>query len=65
MLTTIYDFWYAAFQAEQSSGTEGWAHNFSFLNLFQYVTFRAATAGLLSFGISILIGPRIIRKLIS
>ena len=65
MLTTIYDFWYAAFQAEQSSGTEGWAHTFSFLNLFQYVTFRAATAGLLSFGISILIGPRIIRKLIS
>ena len=65
MLTAIYDFWYAAFQAEQSSGTEGWAHTFSFLNLFQYVTFRAATAGLLAFGISILIGPRIIRKLIS
>lgn len=65
MLTAIYDFWYAAFQAEQSAGTEGWAHTFSFLNLFQYVTFRAATAGLLAFGISILIGPRIIRKLIS
>jgi phospho-N-acetylmuramoyl-pentapeptide-transferase len=65
MLTAIYDFWHAAFQAEQSSGTEGWAHTFSFLNLFQYVTFRAATAGLLAFGISILIGPRIIRKLIS
>lgn len=65
MLTAIYDFWYAAFLAEQSSGTTGWAHTFSFLNLFQYVTFRAATAGLLSFGISILIGPRIIRKLIS
>lgn len=65
MLTTIYDFWYAALQAEISSGQEGWAHTFSFLNLFQYVTFRAATAGLLAFSISILIGPRIIRKLIS
>lgn len=64
MLTAIYDFWYAAFQAEKIEG-EGWAHTFSFLNLFQYVTFRAATAGLLSFGLSLLIGPRIIRKLIS
>ncbi len=65
MLTAIYDFWFAAFQAENNSNTEGWAHTFSFLNLFQYVTFRAATAGLLSFGLSLLIGPRIIRKLIS
>lgn len=66
MLTTIYDFWYAALQAEIAAGeTNGWAHTFSFLNLFQYVTFRAATAGLLAFAISILIGPRIIRKLIS
>ncbi len=66
MLTAIYDFWYAAFQAEIAAReTDGWAHTFSFLNLFQYVTFRAATAGLLAFVISILIGPRIIRKLIS
>ena len=66
MLTAIYDFWYTAFQAEIAAGeTDGWAHTFSFLNLFQYVTFRAATAGLLAFVISILIGPRIIRKLIS
>ena len=65
MLTAIYDFWYAAFQAEIASNKEGWAHMFSFLNLFQYVTFRAATAGLLAFGLSILLGPRIIRKLIS
>ena len=66
MLTAIYDFWYAAHQAEIAAGvTDGWAHTFSFLNLFQYVTFRAATAGLLAFVISILIGPRIIRKLIS
>ncbi len=65
MLTAIYDFWYAAFQAENKNGIEGWAHTFSFLNLFQYVTFRAATAGLLSFTLSLLIGPRIIRRLIS
>jgi phospho-N-acetylmuramoyl-pentapeptide-transferase len=65
MLTAIYDFWYAAFQAEITSNKEGWAHTFSFLNLFQYVTFRAATAGLLAFAISIILGPWIIRKLIS
>ncbi len=66
MLTAIYDFWYAAHQAEIAAGDkDGWAHTFSFFNLFQYVTFRAATAGLLAFVISILIGPRIIRKLIS
>lgn len=60
MLTAIYDYWYAASQAD-----EAWADTFSFLNLFQYVTFRAATAGLLAFVISIILGPRIIRKLIS
>lgn len=65
MLTAIYDFWLAAFQAENESGNHGWAHTFSFLNLFQYITFRAATAGLLAFGISIIIGPRVIRHLIS
>lgn len=65
MLTAIYDFWYAAFQAEIASDTDGWAHTFSFLNLFKYVTFRAATAGLLAFAISIILGPWIIRKLIS
>jgi phospho-N-acetylmuramoyl-pentapeptide-transferase len=65
MLTAIYDYWHAAHQAEIASGKEDWAHTFSFLNLFGYVTFRAATAGLLSFGVSILIGPLIIRKLIS
>lgn len=66
MLTAIYDYWYAAHQAEILDGNkDGWAHTFSFLNLFGYVTFRAATAGLLSFGLSILLGPYIIRKLIS
>jgi phospho-N-acetylmuramoyl-pentapeptide-transferase len=65
MLPAIYDFWFSAFQAEQAAGQEGWAHTFSFLNLFQYVTFRAATAGLLAFILSVIFGPRVIRKLIS
>jgi phospho-N-acetylmuramoyl-pentapeptide-transferase len=65
MLPAIYDFWLSAFEAEQAAGDPGWAHTFSFLNLFQYITFRAAVSGLLAFVISILIGPRVIRKLIS
>ncbi len=65
MLPAIYDFWFQAFQAEQASGQPGWAHMFSFLNLFQYITFRAAAAGLLAFGVSVVFGPRVIRKLIS
>jgi phospho-N-acetylmuramoyl-pentapeptide-transferase len=65
MLPAIYDFWFSAFQAELAAGQEGWAHTFSFLNLFQYVTFRAATAGLLAFMLSVIFGPRVIRKLIS
>jgi phospho-N-acetylmuramoyl-pentapeptide-transferase len=65
MLPAIYDFWFSAFQAEQAAGQEGWAHTFSFLNLFQYVTFRAASAGLLAFILSVIFGPRVIRKLIS
>lgn len=65
MLPAIYDFWYQAFEAEKASGHQGWAHTFTFLNLFQYVTFRAACAGLLAFLLSIVFGPRVIRKLIS
>ena len=65
MLPAIYDFWYQAFQAEMASGHKGWAEACSFLNLFQYVTFRAASAGLLSFILSVIFGPRVIRKLIS
>lgn len=65
MLPAIYDFWYQAFQAEIASGNTGWAHSCSFLNLFQYVTFRAASAGLLAFILSMVFGPRVIRKLIS
>ncbi len=65
MLPAIYDFWYQAYEAENTAGTEGWAHAFSFLNLFQYITFRAASAGILAFLISVVFGPRVIRKLIS
>jgi len=65
MLPAIYDFWRQAFEAEQATGHHGWAYTFSFLNLFQYITFRAATAGLLSFVLSLLFGPWVIRKLIS
>ena len=65
MLPAIYDFWLQAFEAEKASGQQGWAHACSFLNLFQYITFRAASAGLLAFILSLLIGPRVIRKLIS
>lgn len=65
MLPAIYDFWHQAHQAELQAGEEGWAHLFSFLNLFQYITFRAAAAGLFAFSLSIIFGPRVIRKLIS
>ncbi len=65
MLPAIYDFWREAFEAERAAGESGWAEMFSFLNLFQYITFRAAAAGLLAFALSILAGPRVIRKLIS
>jgi phospho-N-acetylmuramoyl-pentapeptide-transferase len=65
MLPALYDFWFQAFEAERMSGHQGWAHTFSFLNLFQYITFRAASAGLLSFVLSLVVGPRVIRKLIS
>jgi phospho-N-acetylmuramoyl-pentapeptide-transferase len=65
MLPAIYDFWYQAFEAERAAGTPGWAQSFSFLNLFQYITFRAAVAGLLAFTLSVVFGPRVIRRLIS
>lgn len=65
MLPAIYDFWYQAFEAERASGQHGWAYACSFLNLFQYITFRAASAGLLAFILSVIFGPRVIRRLIS
>ncbi|MES2476010.1 MAG: phospho-N-acetylmuramoyl-pentapeptide-transferase [Verrucomicrobiota bacterium] len=60
MLPAIYDFWLNAFD-----NGEAWAKSWSFLNLFQYITFRAACAGLLAFILSVLVGPRVIRRLIS
>ncbi len=60
MLPAIYDYWLNAFE----NGAE-WAQRFSFLNLFHYVTFRAACAGLMSFLLSVTFGPRVIRRLIS
>lgn len=65
MLPAIHDFWKAAFEAENAAKTEGWAHACSFLNLLGYITFRAALACLVSFIVSLMFGPRVIRKLIS
>lgn len=60
MLPAIYDFWLNAYQ-----NGEEWAKTFRFLNLFQYITFRAAAAGLFAFLLSVIFGPRVIRRLIS
>ena len=60
MLPAIYDYWLNAYEQGQA-----WAVSCRFLNLFQYITFRAACAGLLAFILSLLFGPRVIRKLIS
>jgi len=65
MLYWIYEWWKAAFDAEKASGVQDWAHTFSFLNLLGYITFRAAVACLLAFVVSLLAGPRVIRRLIS
>ena len=60
MLYAIYEWWKEAHEANKE-----WAHTFSFLNLLGYITFRAALGCLLSFVISIIVGPRVIRRLIS
>jgi len=60
MLPALYDYWSNAYEHG-----DAWAGACHFLNLFQYITFRAASAGLLAFILSILAGPRVIRKLIS
>jgi phospho-N-acetylmuramoyl-pentapeptide-transferase len=60
MLYWIYEWWQAA-----SERGEDWAHSLRFLNLLQYLTFRAAAAALLAFGLSVIAGPRVIRRLIS
>lgn len=60
MLYSIYQWWHAASESGAS-----WAETFSFLNILQYITVRAILACLGTFCLSLLIGPRIIRKLIS
>lgn len=60
MLYWIYEQW-----LEASKDGKAWALTFSFLNLLQYITFRAALATIFSFVLSLVIGPRVIRKLIS
>ena len=65
MLYAIYEWWKAALDAEIARGVKEWAHTFSFLNLLGYITFRAAVGCLLAFVISIIAGPRVIRRLIS
>lgn len=65
MLYLIYEWWQAAFDAEKAAGVREWAHSFSFFNLLQYITFRAACGCLLAFFLSVVAGPRVIRRLIS
>jgi phospho-N-acetylmuramoyl-pentapeptide-transferase len=65
MLYWIYQYWKETFALENANGTEGWAHTFDALNLFRYITFRAAVACFLAFAVSVAAGPRVIRKLIS
>ena len=65
MLFAIYEWWAAAFEAENAAGVHGWASKFSFFNVLQYITVRAALAFLMAFFVSLAIGPRVIRKLIS
>jgi phospho-N-acetylmuramoyl-pentapeptide-transferase len=60
MLPALYDYWLNAYEHGES-----WAVSCRFLNLFQYITFRAISAGLLAFILSLVIGPRVIRRLIS
>ena len=60
MLYWIYEQW-----LEASKEGESWAETFGFLNLLQYITFRAALAALMSFVLSLILGPRLIRLLIS
>lgn len=65
MLYWIYEWWKAAFDAEKAAGVQDWAHTFSFLNLLGYITFRAALGCILAFAVSVIAGPRVIRRLIS
>ncbi|MGE9270057.1 MAG: phospho-N-acetylmuramoyl-pentapeptide-transferase [Verrucomicrobiales bacterium] len=65
MLYWIYEWWQSSFDAEQAAGEQGWAHALRVLNLLQYITFRAALGSLMAFILSVVLGPRVIRRLIS
>jgi phospho-N-acetylmuramoyl-pentapeptide-transferase len=66
MFPLLYDFWLHAYETQRAAGTtDGWAFTYSFFNLFQYPTFRSASAGLTAFLLTLLAGPWVIRKLIS
>ncbi len=60
MLYWIYEIWKRALEEGET-----WAHAFRFLNLFGYITPRAGLATLMSFLLTLFIGPRVIRRLIS
>nr|WP_189572589.1 phospho-N-acetylmuramoyl-pentapeptide-transferase [Roseibacillus persicicus] len=60
MLYWIYELWMKANEAGES-----WADTFSFLRLFKYLSVRGGLAALMTFGLTLTFGPRIIRKLIS
>ncbi|MFD2301546.1 phospho-N-acetylmuramoyl-pentapeptide-transferase [Roseibacillus ishigakijimensis] len=44
---------------------ESWADTFSFLRLFRYLSIRGGMAAFITFGLCLVFGPRVIRKLIS
>jgi len=60
MVYWIYTLWKDA----QANGAE-WAETFSFLRLLGYITFRAGLAATLAFALTLALGGRVIRKLIS
>lgn len=60
MLYWIYEYWLEAFKAGDQ-----WADTMSFLRLLGYVTVRAGVACMLTFLVSVTLGPWVIRKLVS
>ena len=60
MLYWIFQLWSDAYEAGES-----WAKTFSVLRLLGYITVRAGLAAIVSFGLTMVFGPRVIRKLIS
>ena len=60
MLYWIYEYWLEAFKAG-----EKWADTMSFLRLLGYVTVRAGMACMLTFLMSVIFGPWVIRQLVS